>query len=318
METILKMNNITKLYKSQKALDNFNINIEKGDIYGFVGENGSGKTTVIRLIAGLIFQNAGDFELFGINDKDERIYEARKKIGAIVESPSIYLNMSAVENLKMQCTLLNVSEDKINETLKSVGLDNMINDQKKARNYSLGMRQRLGIAASLIHKPNVLILDEPTNDLDIESLSILEDYLEDFNGAVLVVSHDRYFLDKVVNVIYSLEDDKTFHIYNGGYSDYLEKRKLLEKPIEKKDARIKEKKIKLTYLEQKEFETIEQDMEKITSQITEIQVKIDANITNYLVTKDLYLEKEKLEKALEEKFERWEYLSEIDRQSREK
>ena len=166
METILKMENITKLYKGQKALNAFNINIERGDIYGFVGENGSGKTTVIRIVSGLIYQNAGTFELFGIKHNDDRIHEARKKVGAIVEAPSIYLNMSAKDNLKMQCSLLGASEEKIPSILKDVGLENMLNNDKTARNYSLGMRQRLGIAMALVGEPEFLMLDEPMNGLD--------------------------------------------------------------------------------------------------------------------------------------------------------
>ncbi len=139
----------------------------RGDIYGFVGENGSGKTTVIRLITGLIFPQNGRFELFGVPHDSKEIQTARRKIGAIVESPSIYPNMSAYDNLKMQCMILGIpADEKIAETLQEVGLGEMVKEKKHAGNFSLGMRQRLGIAMCLLGDPEFLILDEPLNGLD--------------------------------------------------------------------------------------------------------------------------------------------------------
>ena len=167
MEYILKTYNLVKQYKKHKVLNQVNMNIAKGDIYGFVGENGSGKTTIIRLITGLIFPNSGSYELFGVSNQDSKIIDVRKKVGAIVETPSIYNNMSAFENLKMQAEILGVKyENKIIEVLKEVGLENVINDKKQAGNFSLGMRQRLGIAMALLGEPEFLILDEPMNGLD--------------------------------------------------------------------------------------------------------------------------------------------------------
>ncbi len=164
---VLRTFNLSKRYKRQLVLDGVNINIEKGDIYGFVGENGSGKTTVIRLITGLIFADEGEYELFGVNSNSSEIIKARKKVGAIVESPSIYLNMSAKENLKMQAGILGINgEEKIKEALLEVGLLDLYEDGKKAGNFSLGMRQRLGIAMALLGEPEFLILDEPMNGLD--------------------------------------------------------------------------------------------------------------------------------------------------------
>ena len=151
MEYIVRTLDICKKYKSHKALDGVCMNVARGDIYGFVGENGSGKTTIIRVITGLIFPDSGAFELFGISHTSPNILKARARIGAIVESPSIYLNMTAYENLKMQCGVLGInSEDKIKEALELVGLGYLYNDNKKAGNFSLGMRQRLGIAMALI------------------------------------------------------------------------------------------------------------------------------------------------------------------------
>jgi len=170
MEYILRTHNACKKYKNHMALCGVDMNVARGDIYGFVGENGSGKTTIIRLVTGLISPSQGSFELFGISNTSPDILKARAKVGAIVESPSIYLNMSAYDNLKMQCGILGVEaarqDEKIKEALLLVGLSYLENDQKKAGNFSLGMRQRLGIAMALLGDTELLILDEPMNGLD--------------------------------------------------------------------------------------------------------------------------------------------------------
>lgn len=171
MEYILRTFDLSKKYKDNLVLDKVNINIRKGDIYGFVGENGSGKTTVIRLISGLIFPLSGEFELFGVKSTSQEITEARKRMGAIVESPSIYLNMSAEENLKMQLSILGINdEERIYAALSEVGLAYVIGEKKKVGDFSLGMRQRLGIAMSLLSGPEFIILDEPMNGLDPEGI----------------------------------------------------------------------------------------------------------------------------------------------------
>ena len=167
MEKVLATHGLTKRYKKQLAVNGVCMNIEQGDIYGFVGENGSGKTTVIRMITGLIYPTGGSFELFGVNNTDDRIGQARSRVGAIVETPSIYLNMSAFENLKTQCAILGIQNDeKIRTVLLDVGLGALYQDKKNAGNFSLGMRQRLGIAMALLGDPDFLILDEPMNGLD--------------------------------------------------------------------------------------------------------------------------------------------------------
>ncbi len=167
MDYILRTFGLCKKYKRQMAVNHADMTISRGDIYGFVGENGSGKTTIIRLITGLIFPYAGSFELFGVSNTDPRIGEVRRKVGAVVESPSIYQNMSARENLQMQCMILGIEDNgKILETLEIVGLADLYNEKKHAGDYSLGMRQRLGIAMALLGDPDFLILDEPMNGLD--------------------------------------------------------------------------------------------------------------------------------------------------------
>lgn len=167
MGNVLSTNTLTKKYKKNIAVNQVNMHIDRGDIYGFVGENGSGKTTVIRLITGLIFPNSGSFELFGVNHRTKEIGKARSRVGAIVESPSIYMNMSTYDNLKTQCAILGVDDDeKIRSVLTDVGLEDLYGEKKHASNFSLGMRQRLGIAMALLGDPEFLILDEPMNGLD--------------------------------------------------------------------------------------------------------------------------------------------------------
>ncbi len=167
MEYVLQTAALTKSYRGNRVLNGVTMNIRRGDIYGFVGENGSGKTTVIRLITGLIYADSGEFALFGIKSSDPAIREARARVGAIVESPSIYLNMSAKENLLMQSGILGIhDEEKCKATLQTVGLGNLWDSKKHAGDFSLGMRQRLGIAMALLGNPEFIILDEPMNGLD--------------------------------------------------------------------------------------------------------------------------------------------------------
>ena len=167
MSYILQTFDVCKRYKNHTVLNHVNMNVAKGDIYGFVGENGSGKTTIIRLITGLIHPSAGSFSLFGVSNQSAEILNARKRLGAIVETPSIYLNFSAKENLMMQGQILGIfDQEKMKQALTQVGLGELWNDNKKAGNFSLGMRQRLGLAMVLLSQPEFIILDEPMNGLD--------------------------------------------------------------------------------------------------------------------------------------------------------
>lgn len=194
METILRTNNLSKKYGGYLAVNNVNMQISKGDIYGFVGKNGAGKTTLIRLITGLIQKNSGGFTLFGVDDDSKEIDNVRQRISAVVETPSLYLNMSAYDNLKIQAMLFGINkEGYIEELLEKVGLNFAKTSKKKVKDYSLGMRQRLAIAISLISNPEFIILDEPMNGLDPQGIVEVRDLLLKLNRekglTILISSH---------------------------------------------------------------------------------------------------------------------------------
>lgn len=168
------------------------MNVPKGFIYGFVGKNGAGKTTLIRLICGLQEPTSGEYTLYGRKNTDKSILKSRRRIGAVVETPSIYLDMTAQENLKQQYQILGLpSYDGLEEILKLVGLEHT--GRKKAKNFSLGMRQRLGIAIALVGDPDFLVLDEPVNGLDPQGVIEMRELLLNLNRkhqiTVLISSH---------------------------------------------------------------------------------------------------------------------------------
>lgn len=191
MQTVLQVNGVSKAYKNHQVLDSVSMTINKGDIYGFVGKNGAGKTTLIRIIAGLADAEKGSFELFGTSSKSNRIDGARKKVCAMVETPAIYPDLTATDNLKMQCLITKQKFDCISELLSFVNLSET--GRKKAKDFSLGMRQRLGIAMALVSEPELMLLDEPINGLDPEGIKQVRDLLlklhDERNVTILISSH---------------------------------------------------------------------------------------------------------------------------------
>ena len=192
MDYVLTTNSLCKQYRHFKALNGLSMHIPKGSIYGFVGKNGAGKTTLIRLICGLQEPASGSFTLYGIQNSDKNIVKSRRRMGAVVETPSIYMDMTAEENLKQQYLILGLpSYDGIPELLKLVGLENT--GKKKAKNFSLGMKQRLGIAIALAGDPDFLVLDEPTNGLDPQGIIEMRELILKLNRerqiTVLISSH---------------------------------------------------------------------------------------------------------------------------------
>lgn len=192
MEYVLQTNALKKVYRNYTALQNLSMHVPKGSIYGFVGKNGAGKTTLIRLVCGLQRETDGEILLYGTSSRQKEIAKVRRRIGAVIETPSIYLNMTAKENLKEQHRILGLpSYDGIEELLSLVGLSDT--GKKKAGNFSLGMRQRLGIAIALAGNPDFLILDEPVNGLDPQGIIEMREMILKLNRergiTVLISSH---------------------------------------------------------------------------------------------------------------------------------
>ena len=200
MDYVLRTNALTKHYKDFKALNGLTMNVPKGSIYGFVGRNGAGKTTLIRMVCGIQFPTDGSFELYGVKNSDPKISETRRRIGAVVETPSILPYLSARKNLEMQYDIMGMPDyNGIDELLDLVGLKNT--GSKLSRDFSLGMRQRLGIAVALCGKPDFLVLDEPINGLDpqgiIEMRELILKLNRENNITILISSHILDELSKI-------------------------------------------------------------------------------------------------------------------------
>ncbi len=200
MKYVLETEGLSKKYKDFKALNDLTIHVPEGAIYGIVGKNGSGKTTLIRLITGLQEPSSGRYTLFGCKNSEKTIIKTRRRIGAVVETPSIYMDMTAEENIKTQFDILGIpSYDGVRELLKTVGLEDT--GKKKAKKFSLGMRQRLGIAIALAGNPDFMILDEPVNGLDPQGIIEIRELILKLNHemgiTVLISSH---ILDELARI----------------------------------------------------------------------------------------------------------------------
>lgn len=196
METVIKTTGLTKRYGAKMAVNEMNMTVNRGDIYGFIGRNGSGKTTAMKIILGLTKPNFGTVELFG----GENLSDARKKIGSLIEAPGIYKNCSAFENMKRFAILSGGSDEDIKNLLELVGLGNT--GSKNAGQFSLGMKQRLGIAIAMLGDPEVMILDEPVNGLDPEGIKDVRDCILKLNrekGVTFLIS--SHLLDELAKIV---------------------------------------------------------------------------------------------------------------------
>ena len=210
METILKCENLYKTFGKKTILKDVSLEVNEGDILGFIGPNGAGKTTTIKLILGLQSITKGKVSINGY-DIEKDFTNAIKRVGAIVENPDMYMYLTGYQNLKLVANLYkDISEDIINEVVKLVKLENRIKD--KVSKYSLGMRQRLGIAQAILHKPNLLILDEPTNGLDPEGIKEMRELLVDLASkekmGILISSHNLAELDNFCNKVCIIKNGK--------------------------------------------------------------------------------------------------------------
>ena len=200
MEYILETNNLEKKYGHFKVINNLNMHVPKGAIYGLIGKNGAGKTTLIRLLCGLQKPTFGTYTIYGISNKNKKVIESRKRIGAIIESPSICLDMTAEDNLKEQYKIIGLPNfDNLHEILKLIRLDNA--GSKKAKHFSLGMKQRLGLGIAMAGNPDILILDEPINGLDPEGIIEIRELILKLNkekGITFIIS--SHYLDELSKI----------------------------------------------------------------------------------------------------------------------
>ena len=197
-EFLLETHGLTKQYGHHKAVDSVNLHVKKGAIYGFIGRNGAGKTTCLRMIAGLARPTAGEISLFGYSGKE--LLQVRSRVGCLIETPGLYRNMTAYENLKVKCLMTGIKKKGyIEDILESVGLADTGN--KRVKNFSLGMKQRLGVALALVGEPDLLVLDEPINGLDPQGIAEVRDTIQrlcdEKNMTIIISSHILEELAKI-------------------------------------------------------------------------------------------------------------------------
>lgn len=305
---IIEITSLNKAFGEEILLKDFSYNVLKDDRIGIVGQNGIGKSTFLRMIAGLTPPDSGVIDLgetvrigflsqeYTIMNEDMRVIEFIKEAAEIIETVDGMITAS-----QMLETFLFTPQEQWTPISRLSG----------------GEKRRLMLLRILMEKPNVILLDEPTNDLDIATLSVLEDYLESFPGAVITVSHDRYFLDRVAEKIFFFEGDGQVRIIFGNFSDYEEKMQeeveMKEEKSEKAPVKIrhKEKAKKFSFKEQREFAGIDERIAGLENKIHDLDLSIEKHATDFEKLGKLVKEKEEVEKELEEAMERWTYLNEM-------
>lgn len=313
----IELSNICKAYGDKKLLEDFTYIFLKTDRIGIVGNNGAGKSTLLKIINGLEPMDSGNIEIgptvkigyfaqeCEAMDPKQKVIDYIKEVAEYIETPD---GSASASQMLERFLFTGAMQYSLIEKLSG------------------GERRRLYLLRILMEAPNVLILDEPTNDLDIQTLRILEDYLDTFPGIVITVSHDRYFLDRVVRRIFAFEGNGVVKQYEGGFTDYWQKVEASSEAVEKaakendgekkskKDYKSHEKKIKFTYAEQKEFETIDEDIEKLEEKLEQFDKEIAANAKDFVKLQELTKNKEETQRLLDEKMERWVYLNDLAEQ----
>lgn len=315
---IIEIHNISKTFGDKTVINNLEYTLARHDRIGIIGKNGQGKSTLIKILNGELTPDSGEIEI------GETV-----KIGCFTQDDAhMDLNMRAIDYVKEAGDYIETADGtKISASqMCERFLFNSTMQYTLIGKLSGGERRRLHLLRTLMLAPNVLLLDEPTNDLDIETLNILEDYLDEFKGVVISVSHDRYFLDRICNKIFAYEGNGNIHIFTGNYSDYLiykeiqgiefeEAQKTKKKEVEHKEVKKEkpknDKKLKFSYNEQREFDTIDADIEKLENKIAELEESTSKFATNFTKLQEILDEKANLEKELEYKYERWEYLNNL-------
>ena len=304
----IELTNVEKSYGERQVLKHFSYLLGREDRIGVVGRNGAGKSTLLELIAGKIQPTAGEIT-WGETVKIGYFSQEGKELD-LSQRPYDYIHEIAATVKTAEGTF------SASQMLERFLFDGDL-QYSTIGALSGGERRRLYLLGVLMSAPNVLLLDEPTNDLDIETLTSLEDYLASFDGIVIAVSHDRYFLDKIATQIFEVSDSGEVLRYTGGYTDYLEKRREStpegKERKEKKEAprEPKPQKLRFSYKEQREYAVIEEEIAALEEKIAQADRDMAANATDYTALQRLTEEKEQLEGELEEKMDRWMYLSEL-------
>lgn len=307
---VFELKDASKKFENRVIIDKFDLLVKPGDRIGIIGKNGTGKSTLLNLLSGKIPLDSG-----------ERIIGQTVKVAYYTqESVDMDENKRVIEYLNETAQVVETTDGKTISSTQMLErfLFPSYTHGTPIRKLSGGERRRLYLLKILMQEPNVLLLDEPTNDLDTQTLTVLEDYLEEFAGVVITVSHDRYFLDKVVEQLLILEGSGKIGTYYGNYSEYLEQ--LSQKPEkDKADVKVhnsssvkdKPKKKKMSYNEQREFETIEDEISVVEKRLEEIAVELNNTGSNFEKAQELMNEENELNEKLDYMIERWTYLTEI-------
>lgn len=312
---IIEIEHISKAFDGKQLIEDFSYNLLKGDRVGIIGPNGYGKSTLVRMICGQLAPDSGtvthgDTVRIGYFSQESFIgSECEPTTKAIDYIRSISQEIDTPEGMLTASQMMEKFLFSSDLQYTEIG------------RLSGGERRRLYLLRVLMEAPNVLVLDEPTNDLDIETLSVLEDYLEDFPGVVIAVSHDRYFLDKLMNHVFVLAGDGKITHYIGGYADYradvaqqeaLKKQAAQENaPSEKKDGRNQREKLKFSFKELREYDQIDEVIADLEAKIEQTEQEIRDNASDYTALQELTEQKEQLEEELSQKMERWVYLNDL-------
>ena len=305
----VELEGVSKSIDGKLLLHDFSYKLPRDARIGIVGHNGAGKSTLIKLICGALQPDSGSITL---GDTVRIGYFSQ-------ECESMDPTQRVIEYIRETADRIQTPEGTVTAaTMLERFLFTPELQWNRIEKLSGGERKRLYLLKVLMSAPNVLLLDEPTNDLDIATLTILEDYLRNFAGAVIAISHDRYFLDKMASEIWELSGDGAVHRYNGNYSDYAaqcipaESAEKTAKPTEKKERTVVgKKKLKFSYREQREFESIDEDIAALEQQIQETEAQLGGCTSDYVKLQELSEKKSALETQLEEKMERWVYLNNL-------
>ena len=306
----IDIKNISKSFDGKLLIDRFEGVLPRDARIGIVGPNGCGKSTFLNILSGRLFPDEGQVD-FG-----ETV-----RVGYFSQDNSeMDMSLMVIEYIRNIAETVETTDGTISASqMLEKFLFTPEQQRTEIRRLSGGERRRLYLLSILMEAPNILLLDEPTNDLDITTLTILEDYLSTFKGAVIAISHDRYFLDKVADTIYSFEGDGRIRTFVGDYSEYCETRgqeealrvpEVKSKPSAER-VPSRERKLKFTFNEQREYDRIDADIAELEGKIREAEMKIQEEASNYVALQEWMHKKDELEKQLEVKTERWVYLSEL-------